>query len=233
MPVDRRLRIALAVAAVLVVVAGVALVAASGDDDGDLATVAGSTSTSSSTSTSTSTTAPADVTSTTVAVQQTTAAPPPSSTAVTRRTATTQPPAPGTCAPPARGSDFDGFGAAEIVIENGAGRHVSCVLTADTPAQQQQGLMRQDDLDGYAAMIFRFPDERERSFWMRNSRIPLSIAFFDAAGRFVSSADMQPCGDSPDCPTYPSAGPARYAIEVVQGRLPAVGATSDSRLTRP
>jgi uncharacterized membrane protein (UPF0127 family) len=105
------------------------------------------------------------------------------------------------------------------------------VLTADTPEQQQRGLMRQDDLDGYDGMIFRFPNEAERSFWMRNTRIPLSIAFYAADGDFVSSADMEPCGDSSDCPHYPSRGPAKFALEVIQGRLPAVGATSGSRLT--
>jgi uncharacterized membrane protein (UPF0127 family) len=65
---------------------------------------------------------------------------------------------------------------------------------------------------------------------MRNTRIPLSIGFFKAAGGFVSSADMQPCGDSADCPKYPSRGPAKFALEVVQGGLPGVGATSGSRL---
>lgn len=90
--------------------------------------------------------------------------------------------------------------------------------------------MRQDDLDGYDGMIFRFDDEQERSFWMRNTRIPLSIAFFSAGGGFVSASDMEPCGDSPQCPNYSSRGPAKYALEVLQGRLPSAGATPGSRL---
>lgn len=116
------------------------------------------------------------------------------------------------------------------MIENASGAYRSCVLTADSPQQQQQGLMRQDDLDGYGGMIFRFASEEPRTFWMRNTRIPLSIAFYDAAGRFVSSTDMEPCGDSEDCPRYTSNGPAKYALEVSKGRLPELGATSGSRL---
>ena len=90
--------------------------------------------------------------------------------------------------------------------------------------------MGQDDLDGYEGMIFRFPSEEHRSFWMRNTSIPLSIAFFDAGGAFVSATDMEPCGDRPDCPSYSSGGPAQFALEVPQGRLPAAGATAASRL---
>jgi uncharacterized membrane protein (UPF0127 family) len=104
------------------------------------------------------------------------------------------------------------------------------VLTADTPAQRERGLMRQDDLDSYDGMIFRFPSEEERAFWMRNTSIPLSIAFFNAGGAFVSATDMEPCGDSAGCPTYSSYGAAKYALEVLKGRLPAVGATAGSRL---
>ena len=89
--------------------------------------------------------------------------------------------------------------------------------------------MGQDDLDGYAGMAFLFDDERERSFWMRNTRIPLSIAFFDAEGAFVSSKDMEPCDDGADCPTYSSDGPAQFAIEVPQGRLASVGVTPGSK----
>ena len=90
--------------------------------------------------------------------------------------------------------------------------------------------MNQDDLDGYDGMLFRFPDEAERYFWMRNTRIPLSIAFYSANGSFVSATDMQPCGDSPDCPNYPSRGPAKYRARGVEGRAPWAGATAGSRL---
>ena len=210
----------------LALASGVALLVVADDDGSSVAADATTTSSSRAltSTTATSTVTPDSTAPPPTATPTTSAAPAPAPTA-----ATTAPP-PARCPRPSPGSDFAGFGAAEIVIENGQGAHRSCVLTADTPRQQQRGLMHQDDLDGYDGMIFRFPDERERSFWMRNTRIPLSIAFFDTAGRFVSAKDMEPCGDSRDCPTYSSDGPARFALEVPKGGLPALGATEGSRL---
>ena len=216
---DRRWLLATAGVVVLVGAVGVALVVNADDDGtpGSIATRATTTSTSSSeasdpsTSVATTTTAPV------------TTAPRPVNTAA-------PPPVAPTCPRPAPGSDFDGFGAAEIVIVNGEGSHRSCVLTADTRRQQERGLMGQGDLDDYAGMVFRFSVEQEQAFWMRNTSIPLSIAFFDARGAFVSAADMEPCGDRDDCPVYRSGGAASFALEVPKGRLAAVGATPGSRL---
>lgn len=214
-------RLALLCAAVLLVVISVVAVVAGDDGNDDRALSARATTTSSSTSSTTTSSTSTIAASTTTTVAR--AAPTPATTAAPR-------PAPVTCPAPAPGSDFDGFGATEIVIADGAGSHRSCVLTADTSRQQARGLMNQDDLDGYAGMIFRFAQAEEQSFWMRNTRIPLSIAFFDAGGAFVSSVDMEPCGDRPDCPTYPSRGAAKFALEVLKGQLPSVGATPGSRL---
>lgn len=222
---DRRWLVAgaaVALAAAAAIALGV--MADAGDDPASVATVA-----------TTTTTTRAPVVSTTVVVPTTTPPPPTTTptaapTRVTRPPATTAPTVPSRCPRPAAGSDFDDFGTTEIVIDNGSGSHRSCVLTADTPAQHRRGLMGQDDLDGYDGMIFRFAVEEQQFFWMRNTSIPLSIAFFDAGGAFVSSADMEPCGDRPDCPNYYSKGPAKYALEVTRGRLSAVGATPDSRL---
>ena len=206
-----------------------ALIARDGEDAASVVTDATTTTTSlvaaDDTSTSSTTIAAAPTASPTTASAARARVTTRAFTTPTPTTATTPP-----CSPPAPGSDFDGFGATEIVIDDAAGSHRSCVLTADTSDQQERGLMRQDDLDGYDGMIFRFPTAEERTFWMRNTRIPLSIAFFDGGGAFVSATDMDPCGDSPQCPTYPSHGPAKFALEVLQGRLPAVGATSGSRL---
>lgn len=47
----------------------------------------------------------------------------------------------------------------------------------------------------------------------------LSIAYFDRDGELVSTAEMAPCKDSPDCPFHPAAGPFRLALEVPKGRL--------------
>lgn len=219
----RRRVVALAVVAVVAVVA-LAVALTAGDEANDVAAVAStSTSSTSVVDDTSSSTATSSGTATTVTRGAATAPRVPSATTTTttRRA----------CASPPPGSDFAAFGATEIVIDDAAGSHRSCVLTADTPDQQQRGLMHQDDLDGYDGMIFRFPDEQERAFWMRNTRIPLSIAFYSAAGTYVSASDMEPCGDSPDCPNYHSRGPAKFALEVIKGRLPAVGATPGSVLS--
>ena len=105
-----------------------------------------------------------------------------------------------------------------------------CLLLADSDEERQQGLMGVTDLGGFDGMLFEFPDQQPRSFWMRNTPMPLSIAFYDGAGGFISSADMSPCGDREDCPLTSSAAPAMYAVEVPQGKLPALGMVQGSRL---
>ena len=94
-----------------------------------------------------------------------------------------------------------------------------CVLVAETPQQRAQGLMHRQDLGGYDAMLFVFPQETDATFHMRNTPLPLTIAFFDSGGVFVSSADMAPCGNSSRCPRYAATGRYRTAIEVPQGGL--------------
>ena len=94
-----------------------------------------------------------------------------------------------------------------------------CALLAADDAQRAKGLMGRRDLAGFDAMVFTFDQDTSSQFFMRNVPIPLSIAWFDASGAFVSSADMAACGDSPDCPRYASAGPYRTAIETPQGGL--------------
>jgi len=93
-----------------------------------------------------------------------------------------------------------------------------CALLAETTAQVQRGLMGRRDLAGYDGMVFRFPEDSSLGFYMQDVPIPLSVAWFDARGGFVSSADMATCPDR-DCPTYRPAGPYRFALEVPSGGL--------------
>lgn len=106
-----------------------------------------------------------------------------------------------------------------------------CLLVAATVEQRQRGLMEVTDLGGYDGMVFVWDTDVESGFWMRNTPSPLSIAWFDADGDFVSATDMEPCPDREDCPTYPPAGPYRFAVEVFQGDLDALGVGPGSRLT--
>ena len=105
-----------------------------------------------------------------------------------------------------------------------------CALLAATDEQRAQGLMRVTDLEGYPGMVFRFSSDSSGGFYMRNTPMPLSIAWFAADGSFVSSADMAPCEDRSDCPIYGAAAPYRYALEVPQGDLAALGVGPGSKL---
>lgn len=126
---------------------------------------------------------------------------------------------------------LQGFGevAAMITAADGTECEV-CLLAATTAAQRSRGLMEvtDEDLGGYDGMVFVFEEDATSGFWMRNTRLPLSIAYFDASGALVSQADMAPCPDtSQRCPSYAPDGPFRYAVEVPQGRLPDIGVTGE------
>jgi len=87
------------------------------------------------------------------------------------------------------------------------------VEIADDPAEREHGLMKRDTLGAEQGMLFVYPDERPRNFWMKDTSLPLSIAYLDAQGRIVRIADMTPF----DTSTVPSVRPAMYALEVNQG----------------
>ena len=87
------------------------------------------------------------------------------------------------------------------------------VEIADDEAEQRRGLMERTELAENAGMLFVFDREAPRSFWMRNTLIPLSIAYIASDGRIVDIQDMQPLDET----SHPSAEPAQYALEVNQG----------------
>jgi hypothetical protein len=87
------------------------------------------------------------------------------------------------------------------------------VEIADTAAEWQMGLMGRTALAQDAGMLFVFDQEQLLSFWMKDTLIPLSIAFIDSQGRIVDIQDMQPLDET----SHQSAVPAQYALEVNQG----------------
>jgi uncharacterized membrane protein (UPF0127 family) len=132
---------------------------------------------------------------------------------------------------PADRGRFDRFGEVAIAIRAPDGSVMGwCVLLAEEEAQRQRGLMEVTDLEGYAGMLFVWNADVSTSFYMRNTPTPLSIAWFDAGGALVSTADMEPCGDVDDCPLYGADGPYRFALEVPQGELPSLGVEEGSVL---
>lgn len=84
---------------------------------------------------------------------------------------------------------------------------------------QEQGLMWVSSLDEGEGMIFVYDSPRYMSFWMKNTIIPLSIAFVEADGRISVIHDMYPQPGKPDSelPSYPSSTLVKYAIEVPLG----------------
>ncbi|HEY8546973.1 MAG TPA: DUF192 domain-containing protein [Acidimicrobiales bacterium] len=117
-----------------------------------------------------------------------------------------------------------GFGEVAIAVHNPDGSIKGwCVLLAETQEQRNQGLMEVTDLGGYEGMLFVWDEDSSSGFWMKDTPMPLSIAFVDAEGGIVSMTDMEPCVDQPSCPTYAAEGPYRFALEVPKGRLGALG----------
>jgi uncharacterized protein len=99
------------------------------------------------------------------------------------------------------------------------GSQVLSVEIADTPERSAQGLMFRKDLPEGSGMLFIFPDEQVRGFWMKNTFIPLAIGFFNAKKELIDIQEMVPAasGIQVDFPTYNSKGPAQYALEVPKG----------------
>jgi uncharacterized membrane protein (UPF0127 family) len=90
------------------------------------------------------------------------------------------------------------------------------VEIADTPAERARGLMGRASLGTDEGMAFLFDSPTTAPFWMKDTRIPLSIAFWDANRRIVAILDMEPCRRDP-CPTYAPAVPYVGAVEANQG----------------
>lgn len=98
---------------------------------------------------------------------------------------------------------------------NMAGKAIAADV-ADTPEKRQKGLMGAVYLEEARGMLFVFPDEAQRSFWMKNTTIPLDIIFISGNMTIVDIQSMEPCFSS-QCPSYLSNGSAKYALEVNKG----------------
>jgi hypothetical protein len=97
------------------------------------------------------------------------------------------------------------------------------VELAETSDKQALGLMFRDQMPDDHGMLFLFPGEAMRSFWMKNTRIPLDIFYFDQELKLVSvSQNTKPCRTQ-RCPGYPSTGPAKYVLELNAGKAAELG----------
>ena len=94
-----------------------------------------------------------------------------------------------------------------------AGMHNIRAEVARTPLQTQTGMMFRREMAQHEGMLFVFDGLERRCFWMKNTLLPLSIAFIADDGRIVNLADMQPQSVDSHC----SAEPVRFALEMNQG----------------
>lgn len=99
------------------------------------------------------------------------------------------------------------------------GENKLIVEVASTPQTRETGLMNRFSLQQDHGMLFIFETPQPLAFWMKNTYIPLSVAFVDRTGRILNIEDMRPQDES----THWSKGPALYAIEMRQGWFAAKG----------
>ena len=102
-----------------------------------------------------------------------------------------------------------------LMIINAAGRHVTInVEIANTEPLRMKGLMDRTSMERDSGMLFVFDREQNLNFWMKNTYIPLSIAYIGKTGVINEIRDMKPLDTSV---TYPSAAPALFALEMNRG----------------
>ncbi len=98
-----------------------------------------------------------------------------------------------------------------------SGGDVLTVRIADDPDERARGLMGVEDLPTDEGMAFLYGGPTDATFWMKDTLIPLSIAFVDDRNRIVTIREMTPCADGDACRTYASDEPYTKAIEAEAG----------------
>jgi uncharacterized membrane protein (UPF0127 family) len=112
-------------------------------------------------------------------------------------------------------------------IDLQAGIHIIKAELALTPEQQATGMMFRKEMGTNEGMLFVNEEPGMRCFWMRNTLIPLSIAFIADDGSIVNIADMEPRSEKSHC----SAKPVRYALEMNLGWFARRGMKPGTRLS--
>ena len=106
------------------------------------------------------------------------------------------------------------------------------VEVADDDAERARGLMFREELPADRGMLFLHEREEPQAYWMKNTKIPLDILYFDSQRRLVSQQrDVPPCSLGDGCPPYPTTGPARYVLELNAGQAARIGLQDGAELT--
>ncbi|MFO7809003.1 DUF192 domain-containing protein [Guyparkeria sp.] len=104
---------------------------------------------------------------------------------------------------------------------------------ATTPTSRQRGLMHRPPLAEDQGMLFIYPDEARRSFWMKNVSFAIDILYLDAEWRVIHRHEaVPPCRRDP-CPGYPSDAAARYVLELPAGTAGRLSLEAGTRIDPP
>lgn len=114
-------------------------------------------------------------------------------------------------------------------VQLGAGMHIIKAEVAQTPREHAIGLMFRTTMGANEGMIFAFPQIAKQCFWMKNTLIPLSVAFVSAEGRIVNLDEMQPQTENPHCSTEP----VPYVLEMNKGWFTKHGIKAGDKLSGP
>jgi uncharacterized membrane protein (UPF0127 family) len=99
------------------------------------------------------------------------------------------------------------------VVQLVTGMHLIRAELADSMGTRMEGLMYRKSMPQGSGMVFVFDETATHCMWMKNTLIPLSVAFIDDSGEIINIADMQPQSEQSHC----AARPARYALEMNKG----------------
>lgn len=99
------------------------------------------------------------------------------------------------------------------VVQLATGMHLIRAELADSMGTRMEGLMYRKSMPQGSGMVFVFDETAAHCMWMKNTLIPLSVAFIDEAGAIINIADMQPQSEQSHC----AARPARFALEMNKG----------------
>ena len=117
----------------------------------------------------------------------------------------------------------------DLWVEVGGERYA--VELADEDAERARGLMFRDELAAGTGMLFVHEREEPLAYWMKNTRIPLDILYFDSRRRLVSQQrDVPPCTLGDGCPSYPSRAPALFVLELNAGEAARLGLEDGAEL---
>ena len=129
----------------------------------------------------------------------------------------------------ASSTSTSGLQTRDVTVSSGTTTARLRVELAATEAERERGLMERTALDDSSGMLFLFANDSTTPFWMKDTLIPLDIAFIDAAGKVIGIVHGKPLDET----VLPPPGPYRYALEVADGWFARKGLGAGATVTLP